>query len=282
MGSARISTRGAIRGLDTWPLVKGVGATSDDVPSIALWYGPSDDSRLAIDLPGVPGASTTPKDGDSAGQGEAQVWWSLPGSVAGYGHACSLRYEAGPLGRLTGVIRCPRERTDRGQRYRVEVTFDAEPLVPGPLPTPQPTPAPEPPSLADMACRLLDPGDVEAALSLKPGSVLMLDAGPGQCVGFAGDQEVAFVAVSDPATTADLAPTAEYRGASCEPLALSGWSDATGAGSCAWPDGRRYVLGSVLRGSTLVVVSLASGDLGTDEALAQVGTLLATALDRLP
>ncbi len=42
------------------------------------------------------------------------------------------------------------------------------------------------------------------------------------------------------------------------------------------------VLGSVLRGSTLVVVSLASGDLGTDEALAQVGTLLATALDRLP
>jgi hypothetical protein len=281
-GSVRITIRGGVRTSVTWPLVKGVGASSDDVPSIALWYGPTDDPRLAIDLPGVPGESTTPKDGDSAGRGEAQVWWSIPDSIVGYGHACRVRYDAEPLGRLTGTIRCPRERAGRDQPYRVDVTFDAEPLLPGPLPTPEPTPAPSPPSIADMACSLLDPGDVEAVLGLKPHSVLMLDAGPGQCVGFAGDQEVAFVAVDESASAADLLPEGDYRGATCEPLALGALGNATGAGSCTWSDGRRFVVGSVLQGPTLLVVSLASDDLGSDEALSQVSALLVVALDRLP
>ena len=30
----------------------------------------------------------------------------------------AVRYEADPMGRLTGVVRCPRERTEHGQRYR--------------------------------------------------------------------------------------------------------------------------------------------------------------------
>jgi hypothetical protein len=280
-GSVRITAHGAVRDSVTWPLVKGVGATSDDIPSIALWYGLADDPRLAIDLPGVPGASTTPRDGDSAGRGEAQVWWSIPGSVAGYGHACSLRYEADPMGRLTGVVRCPRERTEHGRRYRVDVAFDAEPLVPGPLPTPEPTPAPSPPSLADMACRLLDAEDIEAAADLRTGSLMLLDAGPGQCVGFAGDREVAFIAVDESATSADLVPSSEYRGATCEPLLLE-LGDAASAGSCAWPDGREVVVGSVLSGVNLLTVSLSSDDRDRDTLLPEVATLLSTALDRLP
>ena len=144
LGSARVTLRGAIRRSVTWPLQLGIGATSDYTPSIGLRYGPQDTKRLAIDLPGVPGESTTPEDGDSAGPGEAQLWWSLPDSVASYGHACTVRYDADAVGRLTGGIRCPSERTARGQRYRVEVTFDAHPVVPSPLPTPEPTPVPAP------------------------------------------------------------------------------------------------------------------------------------------
>lgn len=251
------------------------------VPSIALRYGPADDPRLALDLPGLPGESMTPRDGDSAGRGEAQVWWSLPGSVAAYGHACSLRYEAEPLGGLTGVVRCPRERTDQGQRYRVDITFDAEPLLPGPLPTPQPTPAPSPPSLADLACRLLGAEGVEAAADLRTGSLMLLDAGPGQCVGFAGDREVAFIAVGEAATPAELVPSGEYRGMTCEPLRLA-LGDAARAGSCTWPDGRDVIVGSVLSGSIMLTISLSLEDSDAETLLPQVAALLATALDRLP
>ena len=40
-------------------------------------------------------------------------------------------------------------------------------------------------------------------------------------------------------------------------------------------------MGSVLQGTTLLVVSLASDDLTTDELLAGVSALVATALDRI-
>ncbi len=281
LGSARVTMRGAIRRSVTWPLQLGIGATSDYTPSIGLRYGPPDSERLAIDLPGVPGESTTPDDGDSAGPGEAQLWWSLPNSVAGYGHACTVRYDADSVGRLTGGIRCPSERTAGGQRYRVDVTFDADPLVPGPLPTPEPTPVPAPPALADVVCDLLASADIEAVLGLQSGSVLLLDAGPGQCVGIAGDLEVAFVAAGEAATAADLVADGPFRGASCTALPLA-LGDAASAASCAWPDGRSFVVGSVLRGSTLVVVSLASETLTPDELLTGISGLLATALDRIP
>jgi len=281
LGSARVTLRGAIRRSVTWPLQLGIGATSDYTPSIGLRYGPQDTKRLAIDLPGVPGESTTPEDGDSAGPGEAQLWWSLPDSVASYGHACTVRYDADAVGRLTGGIRCPSERTARGQRYRVEVTFDAHPVVPSPLPTPEPTPVPASQALADVVCDLLDGADIEDVLGLKSGSVLLLDAGPGQCAGIAGDHEVAFVAVSEAATTADLVADGPFRGASCTALPLDP-DDAASAASCAWPDGRAFVLRSVLRGSTLLVVSLASETLTTDELLTGAAGLLATALDRIP
>ena len=281
LGSARVTLRGAIRRSVTWPLQLGIGATSDYTPSIGLWYGPQDTKRLAIDLPGVPGESTTPEDGDSAGPGEAQLWWSLPHSVAGYGHACTIRYGADAVGRLTGSIRCPGERTASGQRYRVEVTFDAYPVVPSPLPTPEPTPVPAPRALADVVCDLLDDADIEDVLGLKSGSVLLLDAGPGQCAGIAGDQEVAFVAVSEAASAADLVAEGPFRGASCTALPLD-LGDAASAASCAGPDGRAFVVGSVLRGSTLLVVSLTSDALTTDELLTGTAGLLATAFDRIP
>jgi hypothetical protein len=280
-GSLRITTRGDIRSSVRWPLVKGVGATSDFVPSIGLWYGPPGDAHVAIDLPGVPGGSTTPRDGDSAGPGEAQIWWSLPGSTAGYGHACTVRYEADRFGRLTGSLRCPNERTGDGRRYRLQVTFDAEPVVPGPLPTPQPTPSPTPPTLSDAVCSLLAVSEIEGALGLRSGSLVMLDAGPGQCVGLAGDREAVFVAVQEAATTADVVPTAEYRGASCSPLPLD-LGDAASAGACAWPDGRRFVVGTVLRGSTLLAISLAADDMGDDALLAEVTGIFDTALTRIP
>jgi len=281
LGSARVTLRGAIRRSVTWPLQLGIGATSDYTPSIGLRYGPQDRKRLAIDLPGVPGESTTPEDGDSAGPGEAQLWWSLPDSVAGYGHACTVRYDADAVGRLTGGIRCPSERTASGQRYRVEVTFDAYPVVPSPLPTPEPTPAPAPRALADVVCDLLDGADIEDVLGLKSGSVLLLDAGPGQCAGIAGDHEVAFVAVSEAATAADLVADGPFRGASCTALPLD-LGDAARGASCAWPDGRAFVVGSVLRGSTLLVVSLASETLTSDDLLTGTAGLLSTALDRIP
>ncbi len=281
LGTARVTMRGAIRRSVTWPLQLGIGATSDYTPSIGLGYGPQDTKRLVIDLPGVPGESTTPEDGDSAGPGEAQLWWSLPDSVAGYGHACTVRYDADASGQLTGGIRCPSERTASGQRYRVDVTFDASPVVPGPLPTPEPTPVPAPRALADVVCDLLDGADIEAVLGLKSGSVLLLDAGPGQCAGIAGDHEVAFVAVGEAATTADLVADGSFRGASCTALPLD-LGDAGSAASCAWPDGRAFIVGSVLRGSTLLVVSLASDALTPDELLTGTAGLLSTALDRIP
>jgi hypothetical protein len=278
LGTARVTLRGAIRRSVTWPLQLGIGATSDYTPSIGLGYGPQDTKRLVIDLPGVPGESTTPEDGDSAGPGEAQLWWSLPDSVAGYGHACTVRYDADAVGRLTGGIRCPSERTARGQRYRVDVTFDAYPVVPGPLPTPEPTPVPEPPALADVVCDLLDSDDIEAVLGLTSGSVLLLDAGPGQCAGIAGDHEVAFIAVDEAATAADLVADGPYRGASCSALPLD-LGDAASAASCAWTDGRAFVVGSVLRGSTLMVVTLASETLTAADLLTGTTGLLAAALD---
>jgi hypothetical protein len=278
-GSARIRLRGAVRRAVTWPLLKGVGATSDYIPSIGLHFGPADEARLVIDLAGVPGESTTPKDGDSAGPGEAQVWWSLPGSVAGYGHACAVTYEADAVGRLTGSLRCPTERTGAGERFRVEVAFDVQPVVAGPLPTPQPTPVPSPASMADMVCDLLRSADIEDALRLKGGSVLLLDAGPGQCAGLADDREVAFVSILEAATEANLVTAGEYRGAACEALPLVDLGDAASAATCTWPDQRSFVVASVLQGTTLLVVSLASDDLTTDELLAGVSTLVATALD---
>jgi hypothetical protein len=282
LGSAHITTRGAARGSVAWPLLKGVGATSDFSPSISLWYGPQSDAQLVIDLPGLPGESSTPEDGDSAGQGEAQLWWSLPGSVAGYGHACSLRYEADADGRIAGSIRCPNERTADGGRYRVEVLFDALPVVPGPLPTPEPTPVPSPPTLTDMVCGLLDGADVEAALGLEPGSVLLLDAGPGQCAGIAGDSEVAFVAIREAAIATDLVGDGTFRGAACAVLPLADPGDTASAASCAWSDGPAFVVGSVLQGSTLLAISLASETLAMDELLAGVSELLAQALEQFP
>ncbi len=281
LGTARVTLRGAIRRSVTWPLQLGIGATSDYTPSIGLGYGPQDTKRLVIDLPGVPGESTTPEDGDSAGPGEAQLWWSLPDSVAGYGHACTVRYDADAVGRLTGDIRCPSERTASGQRYRVDVTFDASPVVPGPMPTPEPTPVPAPRALADVVCDLLDGADIEAVLGLKSGSLLLLDAGPGQCAGIAGDHEVAFVAVGEAATTADLVADGSFRGASCTALPLD-LGDAASAASCVWPDGRAFIVGSVLRGSTLLVVSLASETLTPDDLLTGTAGLLAMALARIP
>lgn len=281
LGTARVTMRGAIRRSVTWPLQLGIGATSDYTPSIGLGYGPQDTKRLVIDLPGVPGESTTPEDGDSAGPGEAQLWWSLPDSVAGYGHACTVRYDADAVGRLTGGIRCPSERTASGQRYRVDVTFDAWPVMPGPLPTPEPTPVPTPPALADVVCDLLGSADIEAVLGLKSGSVLLLDAGPGQCAGIAGDREVVFISVGEAATAADLVADGPFRGASCSALPLA-LADAASAASCAWPDGRAFIVGSVLRGSTLMVVSLASETLTPDDLLTGTAGLLAIALARIP
>ena len=276
-GSVRITTRGAVRDSVTWPLEKGVGATSDDIPSIALWYGLADDPRLAIDLPGVPGASTTPRDGDSAGRGEAQVWWSMPDSVAGYGHACSLRYEADAVGRLTGVIRCPRERTEHGRRYRVDVDLRRGPTGARPAAD----------AGADAGSRAaiprrhgLPPAGCcghRGRADLKSGSVLLLDAGPGQCVGIAGDQEVAFVAVDESATAADLVPTAGSGARPVDPLLLE-LGDAASAASCAWPDGRASSSAASCRGSSLLAVSLSSDDPATDDAL--LAGLLTAALDR--
>ncbi len=260
--------------------MKGVGATSDFVPSIGLWYGPAGDARVAIDLPGMPGESTTAEDGDSAGQGEAQIWWSLPGSTAGYGHACTVRYEAEADGRLTGSLRCPTERTGDARRYRLQVTFDAEPVVPGPLPTPQPTPSPTPRTLSDVVCSLLPASEVEAALDLKAGSLMLLDAGPGQCVGLAGDREAFFLAVRESATTADVVPMAEYRGATCTPLPFE-LGDAASAATCAWPDGRRFLVASVLHGQALLTMSLGADDMSDDELLSQVTVLLDAALARI-
>jgi hypothetical protein len=280
-GGASIRLRGAIRRTVTWPLLKGVGATSDYIPSIGLHFGPPDEARLVIDLPGVPGESSTPRDGDSAGPGEAQVWWSLPGSVAGYGHACAVAYEADAVGRLTGSLRCPTERKGDGERFRVEVAFDVQPVLAGPLPTPQPTPVPSPPTLADMVCDLLDSAEIEDALRLKDRSVLLLDAGPGQCAGIADDREVAFVSILEAAAEANLVGAGEYRGAACEALPLVDLGDAASAASCTWPDQRSFVVGSILQGTTLLVVSLASDDLTTDELLAGVSALVAMALDRI-
>jgi hypothetical protein len=135
--------------------------------------------------------------------------------------------------------------------------------------------------LADVVCDLLASADIEAVLGLHSGSVLLLDAGPGQCVGVAGDLEVVFVAAGEAATAADLVAGGPFRGASCTALPLA-LGDAASAASCAWPDGRSFVVGSVLRGSTLVVVSLASETLTPDELLTGISGLLPAALDHIP
>jgi len=92
---------------------------------------------------------------------------------------------------------------------------------------------------------------------------------------------VAFVAVSEAASAADLVADGPFRGASCTELPLD-LSDAASAASCAWPDGRAFVVGSVLRDSTLVVVSLASETLTPDDLLTGTTGLLAMALARIP
>ncbi len=270
------------------PLLWGVNASSDFVPSISLHFEDPDVASLVIDLPGVPGASTTPADGNSAAQGEAQVWWSLHGGgdsgehLAAYGHACSVSFEADAAGRLSGSIRCPRERLDRQRRYRASVDFEATPLLRGPLPTPMPTPSPAPPSVTDAPCALVDDAAVSDALNLKSGRLLLLDAGPGQCVGLVADEEAVFLSVRDDAATLELAGDGSFRGATCTPLPAPALGDASSAASCTWPDERSVVAGNVLQGTVSVVVSLASGTLPPDALAAGVEVLLAGALDRLP
>ena len=157
-----LSLRGAVRRSVEVPLEWGVQASSDVVPSISLHLEAPGVASLVIDLPGVPGESRTPEDGDSAGPGEAQVWWSLHGGVdsgthlAAYGHACRVHFEADAVGRLAGRIGCPNERLGRRERYGADITFEAIPLVSGPLPTPMPTPSPAPQSVTEAPCELLD------------------------------------------------------------------------------------------------------------------------------
>ena len=103
VGEAHVTLRGAIRRSLEVPLLWGVNASSDFVPSISLHFEDPDVASLVIDLPGVPGASTTPADGDSATQGETQVWWSL------HGGSDSRRPPGGLRARLQRVgARCRR------------------------------------------------------------------------------------------------------------------------------------------------------------------------------
>lgn len=281
VGSARITMRGAVRRSVTVSLRMGERGAVDLIPSIYLQYGFQGPASLEIHLPAVPGESTTPASGVDAAIGGARLRWSLVGPVADYGHGCTVRYDADAVGRLTGSIRCPDERTRKGQRYRVEVVFEAIPALPVPLPTPMPSQAPATPIPADPICALLDGPVIESVLGLESGSVLLLGAGPGQCAAIAVDREVAFVSVREGAIATDLVGGGTFRGASCTPLPLASLGDAASAGSCAWPDGRAFVVGSVLRGSALLAISLASNELTSDDLLTAVSGLLATALDRL-
>lgn len=278
-GTARITLRGAIKDRVVWPLLHGAGATSDTIPSLALSFGPEEPARLVIDLPGVPGGSTTPADGGSASRGEAQLWWSLPDATAGYGHACAVTYGAAPDGRLTGRITCPKERTEDGDRYRIEVVFEALPLVPGPLPTPQPTATPEPTSVEDDPCVLVDAARAEAALGLGVGSVLLLGAGPGQCAGLVEDREVLFVAVGSSTSAADVITDGAFRGAACVPLPVA--DPTAAAASCDWPDGPAFVVAATMVDATPLVLSLATAGHPIDQVLDAVLGLLDAARARI-
>lgn len=287
-GEARVSLRGAVRRSAAVPLEWGVGATSDVVPSISLRYEVPGAVSLVIDLPGVPGTSRTPKDGDSAGPGEAQLWWSFhdgPDSgthQAGYGHACVVDYVADAEGRLAGSIRCPDERLGRQQRYRVAVEFEATPVVRRPLPTPMPTPSPPPPSVADDPCALVDDALVARAVGARRDALLLLDAGQGRCVGLVDDMEAVFLSVRDGATALELGATDGYRGATCTPLPSPALGATSTAASCEWPDGRTVVAGNVLEGSLSLVASLSSDAPDTVDLASGVEAVLAAALARLP
>jgi hypothetical protein len=285
-GGASLSLRGVVRRSVDVPLEWGVNASSDAVPSIGLHLEAPGMASMVIDLPGVPGESSTPADGDSAGPGEAQVWWSLHGGhgthLSAYGHACEVRYEADDAGRLAGTISCPKEQAGRGRRYRAEITFDAVPLIRGPLPTPMPTPSPAPPSVTNEPCAFVDDAAAANTLGLKRGALLLLGAGPGQCAGIAGDQEVLFLSVRDGATALELAGDAPFRGAACTALPGLTVGDASAAASCQWPDGRAMVAGNALQGSVSLVAALTADDRSADELLAGVTALLTSALDRLP
>jgi hypothetical protein len=285
-GQARLSLRGAVKRSVDVPLEWGVNASSDVVPSIGLHLEAPGVASMVIDLPGVPGVSETPADGDSAGPGEAQVWWSLHGGdgthLAAYGHACEVRFEADDAGRLAGTITCPQELAGRGRRYRAEITFDAVPLISGPLPTPMPTPSPAPPSVADAPCASVDDAVVASTLGLKRSALLLLGAGPGQCAGFARDKEVVFLSVRDGVTALELSADAPFRGAACTPLPSLALADASSAASCQWPDGRTMVAGNTLRGSVSLVVALTADARSPDELPPGVTALLTSALARLP
>jgi hypothetical protein len=283
-GSASLRLRGAVRQSLELPLVWGVDASSD-VPSISLHLEAPEVAEMVIDLPGVPGTSETPADGDSAGPGEAQAWWSLQGDdgshLSAYGHACVVRFEADDAGRLRGTITCPTERAGRGRRYSADIEFEAVPLVSAPLPTPMPTPSPARPSVVDAPCGLVDEAEAARTLGLKRGALLLLDAGPGQCAGIARDQEAVFLSVRDGATSLELAGDDQFRGAPCTALPDPMLADASGAAACRWPDGRTMVAGNALRGSVSLVVALTADGRSPDELLQGVTALLTSGLDRL-
>ena len=159
--------------------------------------------------------------------------------------------------------------------------FEAIPLVSGPLPTPMPTPSPAPQSVTDAPCGLLDAAVAAETLRLDPATLLLLEAGPGQCVGITGNEEVVFLSIRDDALFLELDGVAPFRGATCAPLARPTVADGSVAAFCRWPDGRPMVVANVVEGSVSLVVALTSASRSPEELLQGVTALLASGLERL-
>jgi hypothetical protein len=284
-GSARIAVRGAARRAVTVPLRIGERGVVDLAPEISLTYwDPNGHANVIVILPPAPGEADTPVDGNEPGPAEARLSWTIAGLDVpdDSGLGCTIRYEAGAAGTLTGTASCPHERSRSGKRYRVTVTFEALPAVPGPLPTFAPSVPPATLAPAEPACGLLDGATIERVLGLPEASVLLHAAGPGQCFGIADDREVAFGGLSAGGSSLALVPGAAFRGAECTPLVSPGIGDGSVAASCVWPDGRHFVVGDALTGTSHVLISLVSGERTVDELLAGVATLLEAGVATLP
>jgi hypothetical protein len=281
-GSARVVLQGGVRRAIPIALRVGERHDPDLGGEVFLQYGGHGDASVEVGLPSQPGESTTSPDGQHHETGEPYLSWSVSGIGSAEGKGCTVRYEADAMGILTGTVRCPSERTSRGRRLKVEVQFRAVPLVAGPLPSPTPIATPRPTAPPDPVCGLLDGAAIEAATGLEPGSLLLLAAGPGQCAGIGGDQEVAFVALREDATAPELGDGTAYRGATCTPLALEVEAGPAVGADCAWPDGRTFTVGSALVGDRSLTISIATDAEAGADRLAVTRALLETAASRLP
>jgi hypothetical protein len=284
-GSARIVVRaGDKKRTATVPLRIGERQDADLGGGVALQYGGHGPAAVELKLPGVLGSGTT------SGTGKPPaVDWSLSGLSRGSTAGCSVHSAADGWGTITGSVRCDEVRTESGRRVRLQIEYRALPLIAGPLPSPAPIPTLPPTPDPDPVCGLLD-GPVIAAATDSPG-LLLLPAGPGQCVVLSPDVEVAAVFVTDGLVAAPLGDGTAWRGATCVPLPLSDPTAQPLGADCTWPDGRRQVVAAAPAGTVApvtLVLSLAvpastvAGDPVPPATIDAVIALLVTAVSRQP